>query len=139
MTTVFKSKATSDDILAWLTGTVMPAAPASLYMALLTTMPTDNTGTSMVEVSGGGYARQQITGWAATATNGDGITEQKSTNATITFPVASAGWGTIEGVALYDAATAGNWYIAIGLAAGQAIVTNNEVIISSGALTLTEV
>ena len=34
--------------------------------------------------------------------------EQISNAATITFPTPTANWGTITGIALYDASTAGN-------------------------------
>ncbi len=88
--------------------------PATTYVALLTTNPTDDTGTALVEVSGGAYARQAITGstgWSSIApvSGGSGTTpEQMSNAAVITFPTPTASWGTIVGIALYDAVTAGN-------------------------------
>jgi len=88
--------------------------PSTVYVALLTTNPTDDTGTALVEVSGGAYARQAIvgsSGWSSIApvSGGAGTTpEQMSNSAVITFPTPSANWGTITGIALYDASTAGN-------------------------------
>ena len=88
--------------------------PSTVYVALLTTNPTDDTGTALVEVSGGAYARQAIvgsSGWSSIApvSGGSGTTpEQMSNSAVITFPTPSANWGTITGIALYDASTAGN-------------------------------
>ena len=81
--------------------------PATVYLALSTTTPTDAGG--ITEPVGGAYTRQAVTNnvtnfGAATGTN---PTEKK--NATvITYPVATAAWGTIVGWALFDAETGGN-------------------------------
>lgn len=138
---VFKSKTFSDNILNWLKGTAMPAAPANLYLALFTTMPTTNAGASLVEVSGGAYARQQITPamWAAITTNADSVTEQMSTNAQLTFPVATANWGTIVGGGIYDAVTAGNPLIYVGISSPQTVNTNNQFDVTAANFTITEV
>jgi len=88
--------------------------PSTVYVALLTTVPTDDTGTALVEVSGGSYARQAIvgsSGWSTIApvSGGSGTTpEQMSNAAVITFPTPTASWGNVVGIALYDAATVGN-------------------------------
>jgi hypothetical protein len=77
--------------------------PSTVYVALYTTAPSDSGGGT--EVSGGGYARQPVTFSAAS----DGSI---SNSEDITFPQATANWGTIVAVGLFDAATAGNllWY-----------------------------
>ncbi len=74
-----------------------------VYLALYTSDPTVNdTGT---EVSGGDYARQEITFSAPAAESG----KQTSKNTTeIQFPVATADWGTITHIGIRDAATAGS-------------------------------
>ena len=88
--------------------------PSTVYVALLTTVPSDDTGTGLVEVSGGAYARQAIvgsSGWSSIApvSGGSGTTPEQMSNAgVITFPTPTANWGTIIGIALYDASTAGN-------------------------------
>lgn len=71
----------------------------TVYVALYTANPTDaNTGT---EVSGGSYVRMAST-WNAPS---NGL----STNTTdITFPVATAGWGTITHMGILDASSGGN-------------------------------
>ncbi len=133
------SKYAADAYLNWEKGTTMPAAPSNLYLALLTTMPTDNSGTGLVEVSGTGYARQQITPaqWAAVATSGS-FTETSSTNVTVTFPAAGSNWGTIVGVALYDASSAGNALRFGTLSTGnQSINTGNIFSVPSGSLART--
>ncbi|HEY7417531.1 MAG TPA: hypothetical protein VH593_20275 [Ktedonobacteraceae bacterium] len=99
-------------VLAWLKGTTFPAAPANTYVALLTTAPTDRAGTSAVEVSGSAYARQAIasSGWSSIGTSGSGVTTiyQVTNSSTINFPTATGSWGTVVGIALYDALTTGN-------------------------------
>jgi hypothetical protein len=88
--------------------------PTTTYVALLTTNPTDDTGTALVEVSGGAYVRQPIvgsSGWSSSGpvSGGSGTTpEQMSNAAVITFPTPTGSWGTIVGIAIYDASTAGN-------------------------------
>jgi len=94
--------------------------PTTLYVALFTTTDND-AGTQRVEVTGGSYARvavsSSLANWAGTqgtgttvASNGTGGTT--SNNNTITFPAPTAGWGTIQGIGIFDAVTAGNelWY-----------------------------
>lgn len=73
--------------------------PATIYVGLFTVAPTDAGGGT--EVSGGGYARQAVTLSAASG----GAT---SNSATITFPQATANWGTVVAAGLFDAVTAGN-------------------------------
>jgi hypothetical protein len=140
--TTFKSKYYSDLILNWKLGTQMPTPPANLYLGLLITMPTKNDGTSAVEVSGGSYARVQVTPaeWAAITTAGDNLTEQHSTNAAVTFPAATANWGTILGGFLADAATAGNTLEYATLASGsQVINSGNQFSLPAGSITDSEV
>jgi hypothetical protein len=80
--------------------------PATVYLALFTSDPTE-TGVAGTEVSGNGYARQSIAFTATTS--GTGAT---SNSGTVTFPAATASWGTITHIGLMDASTVGNmlWY-----------------------------
>ena len=79
-------------------------APASVYFSLYTSAPSDTGGGS--EVSGGGYARVGVTNdvanWPLAA---GGV--KKNAN-TITFPEATAAWGTVVAIGIHDAASAGN-------------------------------
>ncbi len=98
-----KARAASDATLAMETG-------ASRWLALLTTLPTTEAGVSLVEVTGGAYARVAVTAtsdWGAVTTAADNLTRQVSISAAKSFPAATANWGTIVGWALYDAATLG--------------------------------
>lgn len=78
-------------------------SPAKVYIALYTADPTDeDTGT---EVSGGGYARQEIEFSAPTQVAGKGTIENTED---IVFPIASGDWGNVTHVGVRDAATGGN-------------------------------
>ena len=73
-------------------------ASGNIYVGLFTVTPSDTrTGT---EVSGGGYARQEIT---FDISGGSAVS-----NAKVTFPEATTDWGRIIGVALFDSVTSGN-------------------------------
>lgn len=73
--------------------------PATVYLALFLSTPTDSgTGT---EVTGSGYARQALTLTAAAA-------GAKSIVVAFDFPTALAAWGTVVAVAVYDASSGGN-------------------------------
>jgi len=78
--------------------------PATVYAALFTAGPTDAGGGT--EVSAGGYARVAVTnnGTNFPAASGGA----KANGAAISFPAASATWGTVTHFALYDAASGGN-------------------------------
>ena len=73
--------------------------PATVYVALFTSATTDAGGGT--EVSGGAYARQAVTLGAAAA-------GASSNSAAVTFPQATADWGTITHIAIMDASTGGN-------------------------------
>jgi hypothetical protein len=75
------------------------ASPVTVYAALFTSDPTDaDVGT---EVSGGSYARQSVTFGVVVsgATDNTGL---------ITYPVATADWGVVSHVGIYDAVGGGN-------------------------------
>jgi len=74
-------------------------APTTVYVALYTSSPT--TGGGGTEVTGGSYARQ-----VATFTSPSG--GSCSNSADITYPVATAGWGTVVAFSIMDALTGGN-------------------------------
>ena len=89
------------------------AATVDTYIALCTVVVTDGmTGSTITEPSGGAYARQLVqenTGAAPDwdlAVSGDPSFVDNSD--AITFPTATASWGTIVAVAICDAVTAGN-------------------------------
>lgn len=105
----------SDKLLDHSTGDVSYTKP-TCYLALFTAAPTMPAGTGGTEVSGGSYARVALAGlWSAAAS------ESKTNNATITFPTATASWGTVTSVGIYDASTAGNLLYAGNLTSSQSV------------------
>lgn len=103
-------------------------APSTIYVALYTTDPTDaDTGT---EVSGGSYARQSV----AFGAPSNGVT---SNTANVTFPTATASWGTITHIGLRDASTGGNLLYFTPLDASKTIATGDVFLIQTGNLTVT--
>ena len=73
--------------------------PTTVYLGLFTT--TLNAAGTGTEVSGGSYARQSVSFSAASS----GAT---ASSADVTFPTATASWGTVTYAGLYDASTGGN-------------------------------
>jgi hypothetical protein len=102
-------------------------APATLYVALFTAAPSDSGGGT--EVSGGGYARQTI----AFTTSGD----TTSNTAAVEFPTATANYGTVTHVGIFDASTAGNLMAWAALTASKTIETGDVFRIPLGDLDIT--
>lgn len=89
--------------------------PTTWYFGLLTANPTDSTAGT--EATGGAYARvavvSSLANWAGTqaaasTVASSGASGTTSNNAAVTFPAPTANWGSITGMGLYDAASAGN-------------------------------
>lgn len=134
-----KSDYTENNLLAFVfRGTAFPA-PAGLYIALFTVIPSADAGTGGTEVSGGSYARQSVarntTEWKDPSTATQGMTE--NVNA-ITFPTASAGWGTVVAVGLYDAVSAGNLLYFGALTANKTVNTGDVFKFNAGDLEFSE-
>lgn len=102
-------------------------APSTLYVALFTAAPSDSGGGT--EVSGGGYARQTIT----FTTSGD----TTSNSAAVEFPTATANYGTVTHVGIYDASSAGNLMAWAALTSSKTIETGDVFRIPSGDLDIT--
>lgn len=92
--------------------------PASWHVGLFTAAPSETGGGT--EVSGGSYARvavaRSLTAWSGTQGAGTTVAStgtggRSSNNAAITFPAATASWGTVTHIGLFDASTGGTlWY-----------------------------
>ncbi len=102
-------------------GDYTPAA--THYIALYTAAPSDSGGGT--EVSGGGYARAAVTNnlsnWPAAS---DGA---KSNGSVVTFPTASASWGTVTHFGIRDASSGGN-LLAWGALTSSALVDTGDTI-----------
>ena len=85
-------------VLQWAFTTGSPARPTSWHVGLFTSAPGEAGGGT--EVSGGSYARQAVT----FSVTGD----TASNTGLVEFPIATADWGTITHMAIFDAASGGN-------------------------------
>jgi hypothetical protein len=113
------------------------ACPGRVYIALSTAnFDPSKTGTSMNEVTGGGYTRVTVTNdgtsWT-TATAGS-----KSNNAVFTFPAATANWGTVYSFYICDALSGGNTLYGADLTTSRTINNGDTASFAVGAITLTE-
>lgn len=119
-------------IINWMRGTAFPATPTNFYAALYTANP-GPANASGTEVTGGSYARQAIapaSGWSALGTSGTATTISNANS--IPYPTATAGWGTVTGWAVYDAATAGNEILYGALTASQVVSSGNTPSFAAG-------
>lgn len=115
--------------------------PATVYVGLYTSCPTDSTAGT--EVSGGSYARVSITSslanWAGTQSAGSttassGTGGTTSNNAAITFPTATADWGTVVCFGVSDASTSGNLLFYAALTASRTITNGSTASFAAAAL-----
>lgn len=101
--------------------------PTTVYVALYKSDPSDdNTGT---EVTGGDYARQTVTFSApssgAVASSND-----------VTFPTATADWGTATHFGLLDTTTAGNLLFSGSLTTPRTINSGDQFTFLAGQITV---
>lgn len=108
--------------------------PANIYVALFTAAPSDAGGGT--EVSGGSYARQAVPTGASSEWNAASGGVTANTN-TITFPTATANWGTVVAVGLFDAVTAGNLLFHASLAANKTVNSGDVIRFNAGDLDIT--
>lgn len=117
-----------DKILDHVLKNVSYTSPTTVYVGLFTSDPTDaGTGT---EVSGGSYARQVL---SVTTASGGIVTSSGD----VTFPQATATWGTISHIGILDALTSGNLLMHTALTTSKVIESGDILKVSSGNLTVT--
>ena len=103
---------------------------ATPYISLHTADPTDDG--SGAEVSGGSYARTSASFATASGTGGS-----VATDADVTFPTATASWGTVTHIGIWDASSSGNLLYHTPLDASKTIDSGDIFKITSGNLTVT--
>ncbi|MDY8095877.1 hypothetical protein UY456_23190 [Paenibacillus polymyxa] len=120
--------------------------PSKIYLALYTSNPTAaDTGQ---EVSGGGYARQEVDFAAPTSESytqyhpitGQQVIFSKRTiknSADIVLPTATADWGKITHIGIRDADTGGNLLYYGALDTPRSILTNDIFKMLTGQIVLT--
>lgn len=117
-------------------GNVMHAAstaalPSAYYVALSTTIPTDDEGAGFKEVSGGAYSRGTF---SVASEPVDGLVSNLTD---VEFPECTANWGAVKAFGLYDAATGGHLLSWDALKAEQAVAAGNQVRFKPGTLKIT--
>lgn len=109
----------------------------NVWVGLLTAAPSDSAAGT--EATGGAYARVAVVrtgaGWNAAAGTSPAVTDNTGA---ITFPTATASWGTVTHFGIYDAATAGNLLYWADLTASKAIANGDTASFAAGALDITQ-
>jgi len=116
-------------VLTWLLTNSSATRPTAWYVALFTSNPDEDASGTEVSTSGTAYARQSVTFSVSgnTATN----------TAAIEFPTATASYGTVTHVGVFDAASAGNLIAYAALTTSKAIDTGDVLRINSAELDVT--
>jgi hypothetical protein len=122
-----------NELLDHVWGNAAYTAPATLYIGLSSTTPTE-AGTGVTEPSGGAYARVAVTNnatnWPAATTGA------KSNGTTITFVQASADWvagADLTHALVYDALTSGNLLGYGALSAPKPMLNGDTASFAAGA------
>jgi hypothetical protein len=126
-----KTDYAENKVLDLLNGKTAFALPTA-YVALFTAAPSDAGGGT--EVSGGNYSRVATTGATWNAASG-GTTSNAQV---VTFPTASADWGTVTHYATFDAATSGNMLRWSKLLGPKVFKSGDTASFTVGALTQSE-
>lgn len=121
-------------VLDALLGAGASLLPGTLYLGVMTAAPNDD-GTGVVEPSGGSYARIAITndGTSFAAAVGGA----KSNLNVLTFPAATASWGVITHIGLFDAASAGNLQLFGELDTPRTVLSGDTLRFLAGTLNFT--
>ena len=114
-------------VLTWVFTTSSATRPTEWHIALYTASPSDPGGGT--EVTGGGYARQSVTFTVSGNT--------ASNTAAIEWPVATASYGTVTDVGVFDAASGGNLIAYAALTTSKAIDTGDVFRLPAGDLDVT--
>lgn len=122
--------------LGLLFGQVSYTVPATYYVGLWTATLSDaSTGATAGEPSGGSYARVAVTN---NSSNFDAVTGGATSNTNlITFPMASASWGTVTYVGICDASTGGNMIAYAQLGTSISVSQYDTVIFKPGDFDIT--
>jgi hypothetical protein len=114
-------------VLTWVFTNSSATRPTAWFVALYTGAPNDAGGGT--EVSGGAYARQAVT----FSVSGDTATNTGA----IEYPTATAGYGTVTHVGIFDASTGGNLIAYAALTASKTIDTGDVLRLPAGDLDVT--
>ena len=105
-------------------------SPATVYVSLYTSDPTDADSGTEVSTSGTAYARTAVTFGAPS----NGVT---TNSADVTFPTATASFGTVTHIGIHDASTSGNLLFHTPLDTAKTIDSGDIFKIETGNLSVT--
>ena len=114
-------------VLQYIFTTGSVTRPTAWHVALYTAAPNDSGGGT--EVSGGAYARQSVTFT---------VSGNEATNSgAVEYPTATASYGTVSHVGVFDAASGGNLIAYAALTTSKAIDTGDVFRLPTGDLDIT--
>ena len=114
-------------VLQYIFTTGSVTRPTAWHVALYTAAPNDSGGGT--EVSGGAYARQSV----AFTVSGN----TASNSASVEYPTATASYGTVTHVGVFDASSGGNLIAYAALTTSKAIDTGDVFRLPAGDLDIT--
>jgi hypothetical protein len=110
-------------------------APVTLFLALFTVAPTDAGGGT--EATGGSYARASSINDAVEWPAATGALATKQNANDITFPTATASWGTVVAFAFFSLAAAGDFLAWADLDTSKTIDIGDTAKFAASAITIT--
>jgi len=123
------SNSTETLVLNWLLTGGTATRPTAWYLALYTAAPGEAGGGTEVTTVGTAYARQS----AAFTVSGN----TASNTSAIEFPTATATYGTVSHVGVFDASTGGNLIAYAALTTSKVIDTGDVLRVPAGDLDIT--
>jgi hypothetical protein len=117
------------NVLTWMFTASAVTRPTSWYLALFTSNPDEDGSGTEVSTSGTAYARQSVSFTVSGNT--------ASNSAAVEFPTATASYGTVTHVGVYDASTAGNLIAYAALTTSTAIDTGDVLRVPASELDIT--
>ena len=116
-------------VLNYVFTTTSVTRPTAWYLALFTSNPAEDASGTEVSTSGTAYARQSAT----FTVSGN----EATTSAAIEFPTATASYGTVTHVGVFDASTGGNLIAYSALRTSKAVGTGDVFRVPAGDFDLT--
>ena len=117
------------EILDHVFGAAAYTAPTTHYLALFTATPGETGGGTEVTTVSTAYARQSV----AFTTTGN----TTSNTAAVEYPTATANFGTVTSVGVFDASTGGNLMAYATLSSSKTIDTGDVFRVPTGDLDIT--
>ena len=117
------------NVLTWMFTASAVTRPTAWYLALFTSNPAEDGSGTEVSGTGTAYARQSVSFTVSGNT--------ASNSAAVEFPTATASYGTVTHVGVYDASSGGNLIAYAALTTSKAIDTGDVLRVNSGELDIT--